>query len=445
MHKSLGLVLFASISAYAYASTPTHFDPPDLNFEYQLHRQYLISRGEQPHSTKGLIESYQLQSGENLWGLSQMLYGDGNYWPKVWAQNKSITNPHLIRPGYTLHFQMGSEDDTPSFRFSEAEEEGGVELTAASGGSSPQVEIPPPETPPRPIIAVPKSFPNWQSVYRKQPDQIQIDDSKMIRQRYVPPDRLPLSAYVQDMPIDAMGSFMEIERESGLPLEGQHVYVKIKKGTGQVGQKYLIVKDMGIIPKLNAQVEGDINAHYIQVYGDLVLTDTAPATFHRSRDRENFEAFRAKLVHTTNLTLTGFHLIPGEVQIVDLSKEGPEGTAQAQILGSHKHEASALYGIGDIIFLNKGAKDGVAVGQIFDIYIDRTIRDEATAVAFAAVSSGKVKVVKTADTVSTAVILKAVDSIQQGDRVQAKMNSVTDEDTTFKPRESLRFDMPAPE
>src|SRR4051812_23092528 len=163
MLKSFGLVLTGSLAAYASAAA-VHFDPPDLNLEYQLHKQYMISNGEQPQAAKGIIESYQLQQGENLWGLSQMLYGDGSYWPKVWAQNKSISNPHLIQPGHTLHFQMGSEDDTPSFRFSEAEEPG-VELAAAVN-TNPQIEVPPPETPPRPLIPVPKSFPEWETVYK---------------------------------------------------------------------------------------------------------------------------------------------------------------------------------------------------------------------------------------------------------------------------------------
>src|SRR5665213_1124461 len=104
MLRSLVLGLTCSFAFAATASatnSSVHFDPPDLNFEYQLHKQYQVTQGEQPPSGQGLIESYELQNGESLWGLSQMLYGDGNYWPKVWAQNKSISNPHLIQPGYT--------------------------------------------------------------------------------------------------------------------------------------------------------------------------------------------------------------------------------------------------------------------------------------------------------------------------------------------------------
>ncbi|MGZ3722102.1 MAG: LysM peptidoglycan-binding domain-containing protein [Bdellovibrionales bacterium] len=447
MLKSLGLVLSGSLAAYASAAS-VQFDPPDLNLEYQLHKQYMISNGEQPQAAKGIIESYQLQQGENLWGLSQMLYGDGNYWPKVWAQNKSISNPHLIQPGHTLHFQMGSEDDTPSFRFSEAEEPG-VELAAAAVTNNPQIEIPPPETPPRPIIQVPKSFPEWQSVYKKRPDRFKIDDSKLLIKRFGPPDKIPLTAYVQEAEIVPSGNFLESEKESGLPVPNQYIYVKIKKGTGQIGQKYLIVMDKGLIRKLNDQVEGHINARFIQVYGDIELTDTAPANFSRSRDRENYEVFRGLILHAISLTMTQYDLIPGQMQIVDMGKVGPEGTASAQILGSMKSHASALYGIGDIVFLNKGSKDGVNEGQIFNVYIDRTIRDSETPVTFATVSSGKIKVVKVSDTVSTGVILEAVDSIQQGDRAQPLVGRSTSAPPPASmgkgeaPPEEGDFDLPA--
>src|SRR5580698_7396131 len=119
------------------------FDPPNLDLEYRLHQQYMNSQGETSTGSSGLLESYQLQAGESLWSLSQMLYGDGSYWPKVWAQNRSISNPHLIQPGYSLQFMMGSEDDMPAFRFSEADDTS-LEL-AAAGSVNPQIDIPPPE------------------------------------------------------------------------------------------------------------------------------------------------------------------------------------------------------------------------------------------------------------------------------------------------------------
>src|SRR4051794_27121224 len=124
------LICTGIVSAAASLHAGTRFDSPVLGLELELHRQFLRQHGleaDTPALAKdAYVENYKIQKGENLWSMSQVLYGDGTYWPHVWAQNQSITNPHLIRPGHTLQFLMGSEDDTPAFRFTEEGEEGGV-------------------------------------------------------------------------------------------------------------------------------------------------------------------------------------------------------------------------------------------------------------------------------------------------------------------------------
>jgi len=405
--------LAALLCMNAYAA---HFDPPDLSLEYQLHKQYQMSQGEIPQSNQGLIESYKLQNGETLWSLSQMLYGDGNYWPKVWAQNKSITNPHLVRPGHMLQFQMGSEDETPSFRFSEADEPG-LELAAAPATPA-QIEIPPPESPPKPVIGVPKSFPQYQDAFRARKDVMGLDDSHIMIERQRHAEIIPLTAWVQEDAIVPSGEYMEVEKESGLAAPNQVLYVKVKKGTAQVGQKFLIVKDFGVIRKINRQVEGKINARFIEVYGDVELVEQVESHFKKDSDAQNFDAFRARMLHASSLSRSGFALIPGEMQMVNMSNSGSEGSTVAQVLGSQKHSASAIYGPGDLVFLNKGASDGLTEGQLLHLYMDRSIRDYGTPITYSSVSSGVVKVVKVSATVATAVVLSSVDSIQQGDRVQ---------------------------
>ena len=451
MIKVSVLVLILVLAGRAGAA---QFDAPDLNLEIEIHRQFLKTRVPEGLPTiaagedVGRIESYGLQGGENLWSLSQMLYGDGAYWPRVWAQNRSITNPHLIRRGHTLQFLLGSEDEAPSFRFSE-NDESGLELAAATStsttGGNPQVQVPPPTNEPRPVLKVPNSFPEWQQVFRKRPDHFKIDDSRLGLRRHHEPDKIPLSAYVQEAPVESDGSFLEVEKESGLPVAMQYVYVKIKKGRGHVGEKLLMVKDHGVIRKLNEQVEGRITARFVQVFGDVELTELANSAFKSKWDTKEFDVYRALLTHAINLSLSEFDLIPGQVQIVDMGRGGPMGTTTAQVIGSAKSYSSALYGTGDIVFLNKGAKDGVQVGQILDLYIDRTIRDSETPVGISNASSGSLKIAKVSETCATAIILDAIDSIQQGDRAQQRVASRGSiiEGAGPGPRDELEFETPS--
>lgn len=409
-----------AIGASVVATAAARFDPPDLSLELELHRQFLRqhdgAEAAAPLAKDAYVERYRIQNGETLWSLSQTLYGDGNYWPRVWAQNHGITNPHLIRPGHQLQFLMGSEDDTPAFRFSEdGDESSGVELAAANG--NPIIEIPPPEIPPKPVLSVPKSFPEWQNVYREKPKPI-IDDRGLEFKRAKVPDRIFLRAYVEEKEIEPVGYFLENDTESGLPVINQYVYIKVNKGTAHVGDRFTIARDAGRVRTVTPDFNNYPRAYLVQVAGELQITESISADFNRSRDREKFDCFRALMTKTTGLSLKGMSLVAGGIPVVDLTPEGPRSEVSAEILGSEKHEASQLYGQGDIVFLNKGASAGIRSGQLMDIFVDRKARYSETPVRFSPARSGFVKVVRTTSLFSTAVILDAHDSIQQGDKVE---------------------------
>jgi hypothetical protein len=405
-----------TFAAHAAKKPQAKFDPPDLNLEYQLHRQFLKSTGRLGNvHPQGLTESYALQKGETLWTLSEMLYGDGQYWPRVWAQNKGISNPHLVRPGHQLQFLMGSEDDTPAFRFSEGgDEPSGLERTAGPA-QNPIVEIPPPEVPPKPILKVPSSFPEWQSVYKKKPDKF-IDDRGIVANRAKIPDRIWLRGYVQENSVEeeSVGKFLENDNEAGLPITNQYVYVKIKKGAGHQGMKMLVVADGGKLKRLNRQWDPDERPWLVQITAEIELREQTPARF-RGSDKEEYDAYRALVTKTTGLSAKECFIIPGELQSISLNNTGNSGTTESQVIGSEKHGASALFAPGDLVFLSKGTSDGVEVDQMFDVFADRSIRRSQAVVTLSPVTSATIKVVRASSKVATAVLLSAFDSVQQGD------------------------------
>lgn len=57
---------------------------------------------------------YDVSRGDSLSGISKRLFGDADYWPKIWALNqRQVTNPHLIHPGLKVAFSPGSADSLP--------------------------------------------------------------------------------------------------------------------------------------------------------------------------------------------------------------------------------------------------------------------------------------------------------------------------------------------
>lgn len=58
---------------------------------------------------------YIVQKNDTLFTISQTLFGDSKFWPKVWALNKSmILNPHYIYPGMKIYFYSGNQNTSPS-------------------------------------------------------------------------------------------------------------------------------------------------------------------------------------------------------------------------------------------------------------------------------------------------------------------------------------------
>lgn len=105
-------------------------DEPDLRIENNFHLIFKTYNAK-PTSAEGWSsvlkgrdsESYLVQKNDTLWSISKTLFGDPNYWPKLWSLNKgAILNPHLIRPGLQVVFYSGSADEIPSMALADADD-----------------------------------------------------------------------------------------------------------------------------------------------------------------------------------------------------------------------------------------------------------------------------------------------------------------------------------
>jgi hypothetical protein len=67
-------------------------------------------------------EEYMVQPGDTLFDICDQLLDEPAYWPKLWALNPEIKNPHFIFPNMRLRFYPG-DDDTPPYLQVVTEEE----------------------------------------------------------------------------------------------------------------------------------------------------------------------------------------------------------------------------------------------------------------------------------------------------------------------------------
>lgn len=95
---------------------------PDLELEKKFHKWYKLYHSKPTSSdvwkaatSKQQAHEYLVQKGDTLWSISKLLFGDANFWPKLWSLNKQgILNPHFIRPKTKIYFYSGDESQAPT-------------------------------------------------------------------------------------------------------------------------------------------------------------------------------------------------------------------------------------------------------------------------------------------------------------------------------------------
>lgn len=118
-------------------------DGPDFTIENDFHKIYKTYNAEPTSSEswssvlKGRdSEIYKVQKNDTLWSISKTLFGDPNYWPKLWSLNKrGIVNPHFITPGLQVMFYSGSSQQIPSLAVATANDSDGATESTDSKNS----------------------------------------------------------------------------------------------------------------------------------------------------------------------------------------------------------------------------------------------------------------------------------------------------------------------
>lgn len=61
-------------------------------------------------------EEYRIEAGDTLYDICEQLLGEPTYWPKLWALNDAIKNPHFVYPDFVLQFFPGDGNRPPAIR-----------------------------------------------------------------------------------------------------------------------------------------------------------------------------------------------------------------------------------------------------------------------------------------------------------------------------------------
>lgn len=390
-------------------------EEPDLKKEERFFKVYSNFNSEPTSEeawggvTQDKAQTYKVQKGDTLWGVSQTLFADPQYWPKVWSlNNEEIENPHEILPDQEVKFFAGTMGEAPSLKVGEA----GAEV---EGESAPQAEEVaeerdpmagidlPPGKPSAPIGSIPASVPSWQ--YRKDRKNELIMDVEKINRDFGVPEEV-LTYFLQDQETQEIGKI--VETEMGLSSAGEFQYVFVELPKGLTDRKLLVVKDIGSVEDSVEDTKGQI----VQVQGEIEVIEVV------NQEKNMYRAIVKRLVAHVEV---GGKLISGEMPRYNARQEGEKSIAVARVIGGQYDRVRKLFGTTNILFLSG---KGMAVGQTYPVFKIQKSRVSDSKSVEGPRQIGLVKVVNMSQNFATAVVLQATEDIHVGD--------VTDPQTKLK-------------
>lgn len=385
----------------------------DLKREQRLHQIYerYNSRPTAPdkwnEAVKGAsAQKYFVQKGDTLWDISETFFADPDFWPKIWSMNgDEIGNPHEISPGDVVQLVAGTMGEPPSLGKGDGSAEArGSEMVSDDSSKKPkgeivdvdlsQISIPPAKPTAKEGSSVPSSLPPWSP---RRETEFHVELNPVTRSTGV--HEVAILNYIQEGSLPSVGRI--VEAEGGMDMAHENQYVTVALDNAAAGQRFLVVRP-------GAKIEAANRATGVQVHieGEVLVQESVSA---------DSKLVRALVVKAYAPVMKEMLLIPGEVQRASLSSAGAAGQASARIVGGAGGDSRHLFAVGEVIFLDGGAKSGLAAGQSLQVFRNEKARNPETSQSVNPRPIGQISVVRAGDNFATAVVISEIEEMQVGD------------------------------
>ncbi len=317
---------------------------------------------------------YIVKKGDTLWGLSDRFIKDPLYWPNLWARNTDdVKNPHLIFPGQKLKIYPD------------------------------RIEVATPEKLTE-VVATPPVFKSEEPASTVQPEP-------KVAEEPVTPERT--------FTINGGEGFIAGEKFKpvGFIIAGQHnrqifagedlVYTDIGLiNGGRVGDRFTIYKNYGAVSHpLTNQILGFRTAPL----GSLQLTEMEEKTS------------KALITNSFMEIEPGAALLPYKSMKKEITLKVSEQDLSGFIVETRT--GNKAIAAGDIAYIDLGEKHGARTGNL--LYV---VRKASTELQYFSSSDyklpvdvlGAVLIVETSERTSTVLVIKSIDTIYKGDRLEMK-------------------------
>lgn len=403
---------FAVISACLLSAclAQAQENDPDYIKENRFHNIYK-KYNEQPTSVESWekalgmrnAETYRVQKGDTLWDISSTLFGDTQFWPKVWSLNKgSILNPHEINPAMAIQFFAGDMQDAPTLELASADSVQKDEKTVVvdtGDGNKEVVSIPSPERRITPVLKhLPNSIPQYSATIIQKDPKLQMD----LKPHVFPAGPEYLGYYLNDTAVEGSGTISGTEIDGRTAAEFQYVYVTMM---GTPEKHYVVQKNLGKVPD-----PGHKNR-----FGQMVEYQAEIEIMERVNSDKNI--YRALVTKTITPLEVGAIVVPGRIPIIDPAATPVTSGVGGKIIGGQYEKSRALFGSTALIFLDAGSQNGLQLGQSMNIIADEKLRNKKTPVQLNERVIGTAKIVRLSPGFATAYVTRSTNDIMPGDFV----------------------------
>jgi hypothetical protein len=308
---------------------------------------------------------YVIKQGDTLWGLSDKFLKDPHYWPDLWATNpKQITNPHLIFPGQKLKVYPDR-------------------IEVAEG----------PTEPPAP----------------PQDDSKMTKEMKEIAAEVAPEKSFSVKGgegFLLEKGFNAAGVIIATQNNRKILGEGDIAYTDIGSNSGaRAGQYYSVFKNAGPVSHPVSKV---ILGSKIVPLGTMKLTEMEKKTS------------RAAITYSFREIENGAYLMPYRDRKREVFLRGADRNLSGYIVETL--HGTIINGAGEIVYLDLGKEQGLMTGNM--LYVVRDVVPEQSIFDFRPLGKlpdevlGAVVVVDVGKNTATALVVKSINAIYRGDRVE---------------------------
>lgn len=308
---------------------------------------------------------YVINKGDTLWGLSERFLKDPFYWPDLWARNQQqITNPHLIFPGQKLRIYPDriEVEEAPVAKGMEGRTEAAKEIDAIADK-----------------VAQERSF--------------SVNGGE---------------GFLLEKDLKPAGDIIATNQNRQIVGRDDIVYTDIGSVQGgKVGERFSIFKKMNAV---SHPVTNDIIGYRVVPQGVLQLSE--------------MEENNSKAIITESFLETGVgaYLMPYREQKREVSLRASDLDLTGYIVETLT--STQQISAGDVIYLDLGKAHGIKTGNM--LYVVRDVEPEQELFDLRPLGKlppevlGAVVVVDTGESTSTALVVKSIDTIYIGDRVELK-------------------------